>query len=146
MATKTKGESANPNWGQTIVDSTRQIWLAGLGAFARAQTEGNKMFDTLVKEGQAVEGRTKHIATEQMTQIGKKASGAWDKLEQVFEERVSRSLNRLGVPTYKDIDALTKQVGSLNDSVQQLLNGAKPKSTGSRTRKSAKGSQPSAMS
>ncbi len=147
MATRTKGESGSTHWGQAVVDSGRQIWLAGLGAFARAQTEGSKVFETLVKEGQAIEGRTRNLATEQMSQMGKKAGGAWDKLEHVFEERVSRSLNRLGVPTYKDIDALSKQVTSLNASVKQLLDGGKSarKASVSPTRKRAKRAQPAAM-
>ena len=57
--------------------------------------------------------------------MSKNAAGAWDKLEQVFEERVSKSLNRLGVPTYGDIQALSKHVNELNASVQELLKSSK---------------------
>jgi len=57
--------------------------------------------------------------------VSKQASGSWDKLEQVFEERVSRSLHSLGVPTQKDIAALTKQVEELNKAVA-ALSGKKP--------------------
>jgi hypothetical protein len=52
------------------------------------------------------------------------AQGKWDKLEQVFEDRVSRSLNRLGVLTSKDVDELARQVADLNDSVRALMGGA----------------------
>jgi len=55
------------------------------------------------------------------------AQGKWDKLEQVFEDRVSRSLTRLGVLTSKDVDVLARQVADLNDSVRTLMGGAAPK-------------------
>ena len=35
----------------TIKESTQQIWLAGLGAYAKAQEEGGKIFEALVQEG-----------------------------------------------------------------------------------------------
>jgi poly(hydroxyalkanoate) granule-associated protein len=121
MAQKLKETADDGKITQYVMDSAHQIWLAGLGAFAKAQAEGTKLFESLVKEGEAVQARTGKAASAQFAQMSKSASGAWDKLEQVFEERVSRSLNRLGVPTYNDIQALTKHVNELNASVQQLL-------------------------
>ena len=120
---------------QTVRDSAQQIWLAGLGAFSKAQAEGGKVFDTLVKEGQAIQAKTRKVAetkVDEMTStLGKlatkatnQASGNWDKLEQVFEERVARALNRIGVPTNKDIQNLAKRVEQLNASVQRLTGGA----------------------
>jgi poly(hydroxyalkanoate) granule-associated protein len=116
---------------KTVRDSAQQIWLAGLGAFAKAQAEGSKVFDALVKEGQTIHGRTRKVAeskvTEMTTTLGKmatkatnQASGSWDKLEQVFEDRVARALNRIGVPTNKDINNLAKRVEELTVSVQKL--------------------------
>lgn len=127
MAEKTKGDLGD-NWGQAVMQSAHQIWLAGLGAFAKAQSEGTKLFDSLVKEGEAIESRTRNVASTQMKEMGKKASGTWDKLEQVFEDRVSRSLHRLGVPTHKEIQSLSKQVAELNGGVKQLLKAGKPSS------------------
>jgi len=125
MAQKLKETPEEGNLSQLVMNSAHQIWLAGLGAFAKAQAEGAKLFDSLVKEGEAVQARAGKIAHIQATQFGKSAAGAWDKLEQVFEERVSKSLNRLGVPTYADIQALTKHVNELNESVQELLKSSK---------------------
>jgi len=116
---------------KTVRDSAQQIWLAGLGAFAKAQAEGSKVFDALVKEGQAIHSRTRKVAESKMgemsTTLGKmatkatnQATGSWDKLEQVFEERVARALNRIGVPTNKDINNLAKRVEELTASVQKL--------------------------
>lgn len=121
MAQKLKPTTEDKNVTQLVMDSAHQIWLAGLGAFAVAQTEGPKVFNNLVKEGESVQARAAKAASAQISQVSKSASGAWDKLEQVFEERVSKSLNRLGVPTFKDIQALSNRVDQLNTSVQDLL-------------------------
>jgi poly(hydroxyalkanoate) granule-associated protein len=108
-----------------ITNSAHQIWLAGLGAFSKAQTEGTKLFESLVKEGEAVQARAAHVTGEQIAHVTKSAAGAWDKLSDVFEDRVAKSLNKLGVPTYGDIQTLTKQVNQLNESVQALLKSGK---------------------
>jgi poly(hydroxyalkanoate) granule-associated protein len=123
---------------KTVRDSAQQIWLAGLGAFAKAQAEGSKVFDALVKEGQTINSRTRKVAESKVggmtTTLGKmarkatnQATGSWDKLEQVFEDRVARALNRIGVPTNKDINNLAKRVEELTASVQKLTRApAKP--------------------
>ena len=125
MAQKLKGTSGDGKFGQVVMSSAQQIWLAGLGAFARAQAEGSKMFDSLVKEGEAVQARTGKAATAQVARLSKNAAGTWDKLEQVFEDRVSKSLNRLGVPSYGDIQALSKHVNELNANVRMLVKQSK---------------------
>ena len=104
----------------TIKDSAQQIWLAGLGAFAKAQEEGNKVFDALVKEGEAIHKKTRKVADEKMAEVAVKAAGTWDRLEQVFEDRVARALGSLGVPAKKDIDKLSKRVAELTAVVQKL--------------------------
>ncbi len=111
-----------------VMDSAQQIWLAGLGAFSKAQNEGKKVFDTLVKQGAQIEQRTRNVAEatletakEQATKTFQLASGRFDKLEQVFENRVHNSLNRLGVLTSKDVEALSTQVAELSEAVRALL-------------------------
>lgn len=129
------GKSDGTQLAAAIRDSAQQIWLAGLGAFSKAQAEGGKVFETLVKEGVGIQRRTRAVTEERigavtgkMTKaagdITKQATQSWDKLEQVFEDRVSRALTRLGVPTSKDIQALMKRVEALNESVQALSGGA----------------------
>jgi poly(hydroxyalkanoate) granule-associated protein len=130
---------------QTVKDSAQQIWLAGLGAFAKAQEEGGKVFDALVKEGEAIQKKTRKIADEKFSVVRKtadekfadvrkvadakmaavtgKAAGTWDRLEQVFEDRVARALSSLGVPTKKEIDKLSKRVAELTATVQKLNEG-----------------------
>jgi poly(hydroxyalkanoate) granule-associated protein len=128
----------NSQLAAAVKESAQQIWLAGLGAFAKAQEEGTKVFETLVKEGGSIQMRTRAVAEEKLGEVtgkvtkvagevSKQATQSWDKLEQVFEQRVERALNRLGVPTSKEIQALIARVEELNASVQAL--GGKPAKT-----------------
>ncbi len=125
----------------TVKESAQQIWLAGLGAFAKAQEEGTKVFDSLVKEGMSIQRKTQAAAEEKIseatnrmanmaTDISSKASGQWDKLENIFEDRVSKVLNKLGVPSAKDIDVLVARIDELNRNVSKLnaKAGAAPRS------------------
>ncbi len=118
-----------------VCSSAHQIWQAGLGAFAKAQEEGGRVFNKLVQEGTEFQKRSRSLAEDRvggMSEMvdkvadgfGKQASGSWDKLEQVFEDRVSRALGSIGVPTRKDIEALTRQVDELRDIVARLAGEA----------------------
>lgn len=115
----------------SVKDSAQQIWQAGLGAFTKAQTEGTKAFEALVKEGVNFQRKTQSAAedkineatqrmTSMATDISSKASGQWDKLESIFEDRVAKVLNKMGVPSAKDINALIARIDALNASVQKL--------------------------
>ena len=114
----------NGKLSDTIKDSAQQIWLAGLGAFAKAQEEGNKVFDALIREGESLQLKTRKVTEDKVSEIASKATGSWDRLEQVFEDRVARALGSLGVPTKKDVDALSKRVKELTIQVEKLSSGA----------------------
>lgn len=112
-------------------ESAQQIWLAGLGAFAKAQAEGGKVFESLVREGMALQRKTQHAAEEQWgeaaqrvsqmaTGLGERATGQWDRLERIFEERVSKALQRLGVPTAQDVQALHERIDALTQELREL--------------------------
>ena len=119
----------------SVKDSAAQIWQAGLGAFAKAQAEGTRAFEALVKEGTNLQRKTQAAAEEKITEatsrmtnmatdISSKASGQWDKLENIFEERVAKALNKLGVPSAKDVSVLIARIDELNASVQKLAAAA----------------------
>ena len=113
---------------QTVKDSAHQIWLAGLGAFAKAQGEGGKVFDTLIKEGVNLQKKTQAVAEEKLGdvagkmtamagEVGHKANAQWDKLESIFEERTARAMGKLGVPNAKALAALVDRVAALEKAV-----------------------------
>ncbi len=117
-------KKSNPQLSSAVKDSAQQIWLAGLGAFSKAQEEGSKVFDALVKEGMSIQRKTQTVAEEKITEatsrmsdmasdIQSKAGNRWDKLENIFEERVAKALGKLGVPLAKDVNALAARVDHL---------------------------------
>lgn len=138
------GSSANhagetKDVSQSVLDSSRQIWLAGLGAFSRAQAEGTKMFESLVHQGESLEAKTRKVATDtaalargaataKVKEVQKGVGGTWDKLEQVFEDRVARALSKLGVYTQNDVERLAERVDVLSEAVNELIKatGVKP--------------------
>jgi poly(hydroxyalkanoate) granule-associated protein len=118
-----------------IKESAQQIWLAGLGAFSKAQAEGGKAFETLVKEGLSIQRKTQAVAEERINEatqrmssmaneIGSKAAGQWDKLENIFEDRVAKALGKLGVPSARDIETLMERIDALTQQVHQLHPGS----------------------
>ena len=109
----------------SLRESAQQIWMAGLSAFAKAQSGGNKVFEALMKEGQELPQRTRKAAREQVDEMAAKAGGTWDKLEQVFEARVAQAMHSLGVPTHEDIDRLSKRVAELSALVETMQQPAR---------------------
>ena len=120
-----------------VKDSAQQIWLAGMGAFSRAQAEGTKVFETLVKEGTTLQKKTSSAAEDKISEVTSKMSSMagdvqakagqhWDKLEGIFEERTAKALGKLGVPSAKDVDALKARIDELNAKVATLSKRSAP--------------------
>jgi poly(hydroxyalkanoate) granule-associated protein len=114
-----------------VKDSAQHIWLAGMGAFSKAQAEGGKVFEALVREGQNLQRKTQGLAEDRISEVtGKmsamadtvtaKAGQNWDKLESIFEARTAKAMTKLGVPTAKDVDALVQRVDELAAAVARL--------------------------
>ncbi len=134
--TKSKNYSTNEeNLGaplsKAVRDSAQQIWQAGLGAFQKAQVEGGKAFDALVKDGITLQKKSQSVAESKFTEasqkvtaiaseLTQKASGQWDKLENVFEDRVAKVLNKMGIPTAKDMAFLVTRINELNERLLEL--------------------------
>jgi len=123
---------------QTVKDSAQQIWLAGLGAFAKAQGGGNSVFETLIKEGVSLQRKTQTAAEQKLGdvagkmtamagEVGSKANAQWDKLETIFEERTARAMSRLGVPSAKELAALSDRVDALAAAVAKLSGAGEQK-------------------
>ena len=142
MAKKTTGSGDKKAAGAGLFDSAlagsvkesaQQIWLAGMGAFAKAQAEGRQVFDALVKEGVSLQKKTQTAAEERFGDVSSKmtsmaedvtakAGKQWDKLESIFEERTAKAMKKLGVPSSKDLEALMARVDALS---AQVATGAK---------------------
>ena len=154
MAKKSKGTGDERNTGAaslfdsalagSVKESAQQIWLAGMGAFAKAQAEGKQVFDALVKEGASLQKKTQSVAeerfgdvTSKMTSMADdvtaKAGKQWDKLESIFEERTAKAMKKLGVPSAKDVQALVDRVDALAAQVAARTRTATKKTAAKRT-------------
>lgn len=136
--------------GKSITESAQQIWLAGMGAFNRAQAEGGKLFESLVRDGLSLEQTARKFAGNRaevvrdvvegrVGQAKERAADTWDKLEKVFEDRVQRALVKLGVPSREDLNTLTERVERLTAELRKA-NGqpaAKPAKASQAPRKAA---------
>ena len=124
-------KKSSPQLSSAVKDSAQQIWLAGLGAFSKAQEEGSKVFDALVKEGMSIQRKTQSAAEEKITEatsrmsdmandIQSQAGNRWDKLENIFEERVAKALSKLGVPSAKEVNALAARVDHVEKTMMKM--------------------------
>ncbi|QNN69299.1 phasin family protein [Thermomonas carbonis] len=136
--TKQASQDQAERLGKSITESAQQIWLAGMGAFNRAQAEGGKLFEGLVRDGLSLEQTARKLAGNRANvvrdvvegrvgQARERAVDTWDKLEKVFEDRVQRALVKLGVPGRDDLNALTQRVERLTDELRKANGGSAPK-------------------
>jgi poly(hydroxyalkanoate) granule-associated protein len=127
-----------------VKDSAQQIWLAGMGAFSRAQAEGTKVFEALVKEGASLQKKTQSAAEDKISEVTSKMSNMagdvqakagqhWDKLETIFEDRTAKALSKLGVPSAKDVDALMARIDELSAKVAKLSKAPAVKAAAKKT-------------
>ncbi|MEP7281543.1 MAG: phasin family protein [Rubrivivax sp.] len=139
----------------SVKDSAQQIWLAGMGAFAKAQAEGGKVFDSLVKEGMSLQKKTQGMAEEKIGEVTGRMSAMagsvtaragqnWDRLESIFEQRTAKAMAKLGVPTAKDVDALVQRVDALTAAVERLSGTPVPKAAARRRMATKAAAKPAA--
>ena len=124
--------------GGRVKDVAGQIWLAGLGAYAKVEKEGSKWFDTLVKDGERLEDKTRDLVDRQWSfyrdkvddvrgkveEVRDMATSSIDRIEKAFDERVASALARLNIPSKSDIDQLSRKVQNLQREVNALKSGA----------------------
>ncbi|MDI9240147.1 phasin family protein [Lysobacter sp. LF1] len=152
-ASKSDAQAQAEHLSKSLSESAQQIWLAGVGAFSRAQAEGTKLFDALIKEGMTLEQTARRLAGGQadavrdvvgskVGQARERAVDTWDRLEKVFEDRVQRALVKLGVPGRDDLNELSRRVDTLTAELRRQGGAAPARKTAARkapASKAAKG-------
>ena len=118
-----------------LIENVQQIWLAGMGAIAKAQKDGPAAFHDAVAEGLELLTRSRSSAEQMIRDVFQSAQGSvqtrlgsardqatetWDNLEALFQNRVHKAMQQLGVPSADEIRLLTKRVAELNDNVKAL--------------------------
>ncbi|MCF5631569.1 poly(hydroxyalkanoate) granule-associated protein, partial [Pseudomonas syringae] len=146
MAGKKKIDKEGSSWIGEVEKYSRQIWLAGLGAYSKISNDGNKLFETLVKDGEKAEKLTKVEAQKQLDDVKDTAKtaksrvgdvkdlalGKWSELEGAFDKRLNSAISRLGVPSRNEVQSLHSKVDQLTRQIE-LLTGEKARPVASRT-------------
>lgn len=134
----------------TMKAQAQQIWLAGLGAFSKAQQDGAKAFEKLVHDGISMQRQAQskaeekiaeatHRASQAAQQLNERAGGQWDRLEGLFEERVAKALHRMGMPSIQDLQTLQARIDHLEAQLKGKSQTArkKPQATKTAAKKTA---------
>ncbi len=133
--------------GRKVSDSAQQIWLAGLGALSRAQAEGSRLFESLVREGETVEedrrsetprGNLRDTVEHTFEQARASASGTWEWMEKSLDGQVQRVLRRMDIPNRSDIEALNERI----DALTRRLNRAEKNRAASSAQQAPETSSP----
>ncbi len=112
----------------------RKIWLAGLGAYARVGQESADYVKDLIKAGEQVEKRGKKridreveaanseidSAKEELLSVKGKVEVQLDKIEKAFDARVASALNRIGIPSKHDVEALSVKLEELTALLERV--------------------------
>ncbi|MGD8430679.1 MAG: phasin family protein [Ectothiorhodospiraceae bacterium] len=133
-------KSGDPLAEAGVVQYARQIWLAGLGAYARAAEEGGKLFEALVAEGESAEARSRKLVEEQAGHMQRmvvapwsewmeRSTELWSQMGRNLEDRMQKTLGGAGVATAQDVERLSQQVEALSKAVESL-SGAKKGGSG----------------
>jgi poly(hydroxyalkanoate) granule-associated protein len=133
---------------RSLVESAQQIWMAGVGAFNRAQGEGSKLFEALVKEGMHIDKSARQMAGGRVDAVRDavedrvagarvRATDTWDRLEKVFEDRVQRALNKLGIPGREEVAGLNARVDALTAQLRRGESRPAARAAGTRAAKKA---------
>lgn len=121
-----------------VLESVQQVWLAGMGAIARAQKEGPGAFQDAVREGLELLNKSRSTTEKMIRDVfesaqesvqtrldtaREQATETWDNIEALFQSRVHKALQQMGVPSREEIRLLTRRVAELNDNVKALAAG-----------------------
>lgn len=126
MAGKEKTEKEGRSRIGSVEKYSRQIWLAGLGAYSKISNDGSKLFENLVKDGEKAEKQAALIkepvkATKsRVGDVKNLALGKWSELEGAFDKRLNSAISRLGVPSRNEVRELHQKVDLLTRHIEKL--------------------------
>lgn len=120
------------SWVGKVEEYSRKIWLAGLGVYSKIDTDGSKLFDSLVKDGEKAEKLTKtsepkaakSSTRSKVDDVKELALGKWGELEEAFDKRLNSAISRLGVPSREEVKALHAKVETLTKHIEKLTAAA----------------------
>lgn len=133
-----ESKAESNTWVGKVEEYSRKIWLAGLGVYSKIDTDGSKLFDTLVKDGEKAEKLAKSAGSKLVEEAKASTSSArsrvedvkdlalekWSEFEEAFDKRLSSAISRLGVPSREEVKTLHAQVDALTKHIEKLTAAA----------------------
>lgn len=127
MAARTKRTTRTTRKATPAAGPLHQLRSNALGAMDKMikqgtalQVKGRKLAVATAKEAQAAVLGARDAVTARADDARTRTMAAVSQLEKVFENRVQSAISKLGVPTARDVRALSRQVAQLQQSVDQL--------------------------
>ena len=138
MAAKKPTAKESHSWVGKVEEYSRKIWLAGLGVYSKIDTDGSKLFDTLVKDGEKAEKLAKDAGHKVAEGVKASTSSArsrvedvkdlalekWSEFEEAFDKRLNSAITRLGVPSREEVKVLHAKVETLTKHIEKLTAAA----------------------
>ena len=100
----------------TLPEMVRRVLLASVGAVVLTQEEIEKFVGRLVDKGEIAERDGKKMVRD----ILERRKATIEKAEEEVDDRVERVLDRMNVPSKRDIDDLSKKILELSKKVDEL--------------------------
>ncbi len=104
----------------------KRIWLAGLGAIARAEKEGEEWLEELMRDGEVYESEKKDDLdqvllnmTGKVKESTSRVRQSFDNIEQTFEHKVSNTMSKIGLVSKKELDKVKNQLDELEQKLKE---------------------------
>lgn len=101
-------------------ETGRNVWLAGLGVFARAEEEGRDLFDHLVERGRKFETRQFKSLDRSVARTSDQLKEWGDRVQGTVQDGLQGFLHRVGLPSRDDLDHLSSRITTLSKKVDQV--------------------------
>jgi poly(hydroxyalkanoate) granule-associated protein len=125
-------ETTQANPAAPFFDVMRRMMLAGFGAFALTRDEAEQFLNRLVDRGEIAQKDAQHLlddtlakfrtATPQAPQVEAQVNNIQHQVENGLEQL----LNRMNIPSKRDIDELSAKIAQLAARVEELRRAGEP--------------------
>ena len=112
------GNVAKTDLGKAARRSARTIWNAHLAAFETTRHEAGKVFGVALDESQKISKRGRHVADSMVDNLAGVADEQLTTIEHSLQHGMSRVIRRIGLPTARDVNSLSRRVDALTARVE----------------------------
>ncbi len=105
---------------EEISQAGREVWLASLGAVSLIEKEGRTMFETLVEKGKTFETRERSMIEDMINEAAGQVRAIGKQVEGRLQDTSKSVLQRFGVPSHAEINALIARVEQLTAKVESI--------------------------